>query len=114
MAHIAGRPDIQAKAWAELDRVVGRDRLPNEHDEKKLPYIRAIAKLSVCLDYETSNTDLNAGEQEVARTHNPFWLGTPHFSTEDFTYNGYFIPKETVIIANTVSDTIRCSCPLKF
>ena len=39
MAHIAGRPDIQAKAWAELDRVVGRDRLPNEQDEKNLPSV---------------------------------------------------------------------------
>lgn len=35
--------------------------------------------------------------------HNPFWLGTPHLSTEDFTYRGQFIPKNTVVILNTVS-----------
>ena len=52
MAHIAGRPDIQAKAWAELDRVVGRDRLPNEQDEKNLPYIRAIVKVSICPNHQ--------------------------------------------------------------
>lgn len=47
MARIASRPDIQAKAWAELDISVGRDRLPIEQDEKNLPYIRAIVKVSV-------------------------------------------------------------------
>ncbi|PIL23591.1 cytochrome P450 [Ganoderma sinense ZZ0214-1] len=81
-AHIAGCPDIQEKAQAELDRVCGRDRLPNADDEKDLPYLRAIAK-------------------EVARFHNPFWLGTPHMSTEDFAYRGSFIPKDTVVIGNT-------------
>ena len=40
--------------------------------------------------------------QEVARFHNPFWLGTPHMSTEDFAYRGFFIPKGTVVIGNTV------------
>ena len=40
--------------------------------------------------------------QEVVRFHNPFWLGTPHYSTADFAYDGYWIPKGTVVIANTV------------
>ena len=34
--------------------------------------------------------------------HNPFWLGTPHSSTEDFEYQGMHIPKDTVVILNTV------------
>ena len=75
---------MQARAQAELDRVVGRDRLPGPEDEKNLPYTRAIIK-------------------EIERVHNPFWLGTPHMSTEDFTYRGMFIPKNTVVILNTVS-----------
>ena len=41
--------------------------------------------------------------QEIERVHNPFWLGTPHMSTEDFTYRGTFIPKGTVVIINAVS-----------
>lgn len=45
-ALIAGYPEIQEKAHAELDRVCGRDRFPTEDDEKSLPYIRAIAKVS--------------------------------------------------------------------
>ena len=34
-------------------------------------------------------------------------LGTPHMSTEDFNYRGHFIPKNTVVILNTVSQ--NCS-----
>ena len=34
--------------------------------------------------------------------HNPFWLGTPHMSTEDFNYQGMRIPKNTAVILNTV------------
>ncbi|KAI0709633.1 cytochrome P450 [Cerioporus squamosus] len=80
-AHIPTCRDIQARARAELDNVCGRDRLPTADDEAKMPYIHAIVK-------------------EIERCHNPFWIGTPHMNTEDFYYNGYLIPKETVIILN--------------
>ncbi|KAG6856614.1 hypothetical protein H0H87_002569 [Tephrocybe sp. NHM501043] len=43
-ALIPAYPEIQAKAHAELDRVVGRNRLPTVADEKNLPYIHAIIK----------------------------------------------------------------------
>jgi hypothetical protein len=35
-------PDVQAKAQAEIDRVVGRDRLPELGDEEELPYVQGI------------------------------------------------------------------------
>lgn len=35
-------PDKQQKAHDELDRVVGKDRLPTFDDRQDLPYIRAI------------------------------------------------------------------------
>lgn len=35
-------PEIQAKAHAELDSVIGRDRLPTLKDKSSLPYIRSI------------------------------------------------------------------------
>ena len=35
-------PEVQKKAQAELDRVVGTDRLPNAADREHLPYIRAL------------------------------------------------------------------------
>ncbi|KAF9456426.1 cytochrome P450 [Collybia nuda] len=81
-ALIPSYPDIQNKAHAELDRVIGRNRLPTVEDEKNLPYIHAIVK-------------------EVERCYNPFWLGIPHSSIQDFTYRGQFIPKDTVIVLNT-------------
>lgn len=37
-------PDVQKKAAAELDRVVGRDRMPTFQDYEYLPYIRALVK----------------------------------------------------------------------
>lgn len=37
-ALIPAYPEIQKKAQEELDRVVGRDRLPTIEDEKDLPY----------------------------------------------------------------------------
>jgi cytochrome P450 len=37
-------PDIQARAQAELDSVVGTDRLPTFDDRDSLPYINAICK----------------------------------------------------------------------
>ena len=41
---MVSHPQIVQRAHEELDRVVGRDRLPNVDDEYKLPYIRAIIK----------------------------------------------------------------------
>ena len=62
-------PEIQRRAQEELDRVVGRDRLPTIEDEKDLPFCHAIIK-------------------GVERMHNPFWLGTLHVVSEDFVYKG--------------------------
>jgi len=83
-ALIPAYPEIQKKAQEELDRVVGRDRFPSIEDEKNLPYCHAIIK-------------------EIERVRNPFWLGTPHTASEDFTYKGKFIPKDTVVVLNTYS-----------
>lgn len=71
-ALIPAYPEIQRLAQDELDRVVGRDRLPNVEDEKNLPFCHAIVK-------------------EIERCHNPFWLGTPHVASDDFTYQGWFM-----------------------
>ena len=37
-------PEAQKKAQEEIDRVVGRDRLPSFRDYEHLPYIRAMVK----------------------------------------------------------------------
>ncbi|KIK53616.1 hypothetical protein GYMLUDRAFT_250204 [Collybiopsis luxurians FD-317 M1] len=91
-------PHVQKKAQEELDRVVGRNRLPNLEDRPNLPYIEAIIK-------------------EVLRWHPVTPCGVPHFSTEDAEYKGMFIPKGTSIILNQwamLHDTAYFSEPEKF
>ncbi|KAI0713613.1 cytochrome P450 [Earliella scabrosa] len=74
-------PDAQKKAQEEIDAVVGRGRLPSFDDLDKLVYIRAMVK-------------------ETLRWHPVGPLGMQHRSDEDDVYEGYFIPKGTVCIAN--------------
>lgn len=58
-------PEVQAKAQAELDAVVGNERLPSFNDQDQLPYINAVCKETfrwhvtgplgaVCATYETA------------------------------------------------------------
>lgn len=37
-------PDVQKRAQAELDCLVGNDRLPSFEDREQLPYINALVK----------------------------------------------------------------------
>lgn len=37
-------PDVQKKAQAEIDAVVGQDRLPTFTDRDSLPYVNALFK----------------------------------------------------------------------
>ena len=74
-------PETQACAHAELDAVVGCGHLPTFADLTHLPYIRAMVN-------------------EALRWRPPAPLGAPHRSTEDGWYDGMFIPKGTLCIAN--------------
>ena len=73
-------PETQARAHAELDAVIGRTRLPTFADYQHLPYIRAMVK-------------------EVLRWR-PITPIVAHRSTEDDWYEGMFIPKGTLCLAN--------------
>jgi cytochrome P450 len=74
-------PEVQKRAQAELDAVVGRTRTPTFADLQHLPYIRAMVK-------------------EALRWRPVDPVGLPHLSTEDDWYDGMFIPKGTIVIAN--------------
>ncbi|KDR69747.1 hypothetical protein GALMADRAFT_128336 [Galerina marginata CBS 339.88] len=74
---MALNPNIQRKAQAEIDRVIGSKRLPGLEDRDSLPYIEAIYR-------------------EVMRFQPPVPLSIPHALSEDDYYKGYFIPKGTV------------------
>ncbi|KAI0697653.1 cytochrome P450 [Cerioporus squamosus] len=75
-------PDVLNKAQAELDTVVGPNRLPDWDDQASLPYVNAIVK-------------------ETLRWQNVLPLSVPHCTTADDEFHGYFIPAGTVLIANT-------------
>ncbi|KAJ8474077.1 hypothetical protein ONZ51_g7462 [Trametes cubensis] len=74
-------PNVQKKAQAELDQVVGPDRLPDHTDSNSLVYINAIVK-------------------EALRWHVVLPQGIPHRTIEDDELNGYFIPRGTTVMAN--------------
>ena len=37
-------PEVMRKAQAQIDAVVGRDRIPTFEDQKNLPYVEAMVK----------------------------------------------------------------------
>lgn len=75
-------PEVQARGQAEVDRVIGSDRMPTLDDMDQLPYVRACVK-------------------ETLR-----WLPTavlgafPHATTAEDMYEGYKIPKNASIVLN--------------
>ena len=90
-------PEVQKKAQAEIDAIVGPNRLPDFHDRPSLPYIDAIIKES-----SRWNLVLPFGRCFVTAiiTILTSSEGIPHMSSTDDEYNGYFIPKGTVMIGN--------------
>lgn len=80
-------PDVQHKAQAELDRVVGPNRLPEFSDLESLVYIKAIAL-------------------ETMRWLPVTPFGVPHVLMTEDEYNGYRIPKDATILV--VSKVILC------
>ncbi|KZV76225.1 cytochrome P450 [Peniophora sp. CONT] len=74
-------PDVQKRAQAELDSVVGRGRLPSFTDRALLPYTVAVLR-------------------EVLRWRTGIPFGLPHQADEDGWYEGMFIPKGSIIMAN--------------
>ena len=41
---IAQYPEVQRKAQAQIDAVIGRGRLPDFEDRERLPYVEAVLK----------------------------------------------------------------------
>ncbi|KAG1745658.1 cytochrome P450 [Suillus lakei] len=74
-------PDVQKKAQAEIDAVVGPDRLPSFADRDSLPYTEALVK-------------------EVLRWNVVTPTGFPHCVAEDDIHDGYFIPKGSLVFPN--------------
>ncbi|XP_065199572.1 probable cytochrome P450 303a1 [Planococcus citri] len=74
-------PEVQRKAQEEIDRVVGRERMPTLNDRPNMPYVESIVLESVRVF--------------MGRT-----FSIPHRALRDTTLQGYHIPKDTMVIAN--------------
>ncbi|KAH7921662.1 cytochrome P450 [Leucogyrophana mollusca] len=74
-------PEAQQRARAQIDAVVGSDRLPDFNDRESLPYVDAILRESMRWEPVTP-------------------IGLPHATTASDVYEGYFIPKGATIVAN--------------
>ncbi|PFH46033.1 hypothetical protein AMATHDRAFT_77844 [Amanita thiersii Skay4041] len=81
-------PEVQKKAQAELDAIVGNDHLPSFEDRPSLHYVNALVR-------------------EATRWVPVVPLGVPHVSTEDDVYDGYFIQKGTLVIGNIWSRFLK-------
>ncbi|KAG6907100.1 hypothetical protein DXG01_010513 [Tephrocybe rancida] len=97
-------PECQTKAQEEIDRVIG-GRLPEFSDRDSLPYVECL--LQETHRYVSSSSVSSYGESPTyVRWHPTVPLGVPHYSMEDDVYNGMFIPKESIVIANARGMTL--------
>ncbi|KAF8158897.1 cytochrome P450 [Mycena galopus ATCC 62051] len=78
---MALNPEVLRKAQIEIDTIVGIGSLPGFEHRSALPYCEAVVR-------------------EVFRWRPILPLGVPHLTTEDNVYEGYFIPKGTMVFAN--------------
>lgn len=74
-------PEVTKKAQEEIDRVIGRDRLPTVHDRGSLPYVEAVL-------------------QEAMRYYPVVPLCIPHSTEHDIEFHGYRIPRGSSIEPN--------------
>ncbi|KAL3858774.1 hypothetical protein ACJMK2_009027 [Sinanodonta woodiana] len=81
LLHFLHFPEIQRKCFEELDRVVGRDRLPSLKDKENMPYLEATIL-------------------EVLRVYPVIPLPMPHAVSQDVIFHGYYIPQGTTVIVN--------------
>ncbi|RYQ80772.1 hypothetical protein Ahy_Scaffold1g106954 isoform B [Arachis hypogaea] len=81
MSNLLNHPEIIKKARKEIDREIGQDRLIDEPDVSKLNYLQNIVN-------------------ETLRLNPAAPLLVPHLSSEDFTLEGYKVPKDTMVLVN--------------
>ncbi|KAI0544513.1 cytochrome P450 [Xylaria curta] len=75
-------PEIQRLAQEEIDQVIADQiRLPTIADRGRMPYVAALTT-------------------EILRWHPAAPMGLPHTSTEDDIFEGYFIPKGSMLLMN--------------
>ncbi|KAK8042982.1 hypothetical protein PG994_013465 [Apiospora phragmitis] len=86
-----GAEGFVAKAQADLDRVVGRDRLPSFEDRPRLPYIDAIGMATILFHLIRQRSPAMAASGGGWCTH---------ATKKEDTYMGYHIPAGSIVMGN--------------
>ena len=81
MAELLKNPEAMAKAREELSEVVGKDKIVEESDISKLPYLQAVVK-------------------ETFRLHPTIPLLVPRKVETDLEILGYAVPKNAQVLVN--------------
>lgn len=81
VAELMNKPEAMTKVQQELDSVVGKERMVEESDIPKLPYLNAVMK-------------------EALRLHPTLPLLIPHCPNETCTVAGYTVPKGSRVFIN--------------
>ncbi|XP_069799548.1 cytochrome P450 2A6-like [Dendropsophus ebraccatus] len=91
-------PEIQAKLHAEIDHVIGENRITNIEDRNNMPYMNAVI-------------------HEIQRFCDILPLNLPHTTTKEVQLKGYTLPKGTDIyplLCSVLQDPTKLDCPSKF
>ena len=81
LAYLIKYPDIQQQLHEELDRVIGRERLPTLRDIPSLPLLQATVN-------------------ELLRVTSIAVTAVPHSTTADVNVREFIIPKDTLVFIN--------------
>ena len=79
--YLVKHPQVQEKLQEEIDVIIGQERSPSLNDRPQLVYTEAVI-------------------YEVLRIASVVPLGAFHRALEDEAFNGYMIPKDTMIVSN--------------
>ncbi|XP_004932789.1 probable cytochrome P450 303a1 [Bombyx mori] len=80
-SYLVREQEVQRKAQEEIDRVVGKDRVPSVNDRPNMPYNEAI--VHECVRHFMGRT-----------------FGVPHRALRDTTLAGCHIPEDTMVVSN--------------
>ncbi|EOX91577.1 Cytochrome P450, family 81, subfamily D, polypeptide 8 [Theobroma cacao] len=81
MSNLLNHPNVLKKAKAELDSQIGQERLIDEPDIAKLPYLQNIMS-------------------ETLRLYPAAPLLVPHRTSDECTIGGYNVPRDTIVLIN--------------
>ncbi|KAF7828669.1 cytochrome P450 81E8-like [Senna tora] len=98
LSSLLNHPEVLNKAKEEIETYIGQERLIDEPDVVKLPYLQNIIS-------------------ETFRLHPGAPLLVPHFSSDDCTIGGYDVPRNTMVLVNAWAihrDPQLWSDPLSF